>query len=146
MNFWIFVGEISFLVIIGFFFVFTFYNHREREEKAFRLSLLFLLALIAVNILFLVMPDFMRTLLFLTVLSLLTISIVQLNSYTREVYLISEYENKVVQLEKEGEILEISYSKANSLNHLGSYVQNQTFEKAKNVEYIKVLAGTAMAR
>lgn len=47
--------------------MFTLYNHREREEKAFRLSLLFLLALIAVNVLFLIMPGLLRTLLFLTV-------------------------------------------------------------------------------
>jgi ferredoxin len=67
MNFLIFVGEISFLILIGFFFVFSLYNHREREEKAFRSSLLILLGLILVNIFFLIMPGLLRNLLFLTV-------------------------------------------------------------------------------
>ena len=67
MNFLIFLGEISFLVLIGFFFVFTLYNRREREEKAFRSSLLILLGLITVNVIFLIMPGILRNLLFLTV-------------------------------------------------------------------------------
>jgi reductive dehalogenase len=66
MSFWLFVGEISFLVLIGFFFTFTLYSYREKEEKAFQSSLLFLLGLIVVNILFLIMPGLVRNLLFLT--------------------------------------------------------------------------------
>ena len=67
MNFLIFLGEISFLVLIGFFLIFTLYNRREREEKAFRSSLIILLGLITVNVFFLIMPGILRNLLFLTV-------------------------------------------------------------------------------
>jgi ferredoxin len=73
MNFLIFLGEISFLVLIGFFFIFTLYNHWEREEKAFRSSFVFLLGLITLNVLFLIMPGILRNLLFLTV-SLVTLA------------------------------------------------------------------------
>jgi len=66
MNFLIFLGEMSFLILIGFFLVFTLYNHREREEKAFRSSLIILLGVIALNVLFLIMPGILRNLLFLT--------------------------------------------------------------------------------
>lgn len=67
MNFWIFIGEVSFLVLIGFFAVFAVFSYREKEERAFRLSLLFLLGLITANILFLLLPGVMRNLLFLAV-------------------------------------------------------------------------------
>lgn len=67
MNLLIFLGEISFIVLVGFFSVFTIYNYREREEKAFRSSLLILLSLITINVFFLIMPGLLKNLLFLTV-------------------------------------------------------------------------------
>jgi ferredoxin len=67
MNVLVCLGEISFLVWIGFLSVFTVYNWKEREEKAFRTSLVFLLGLITINVFFLVMPGLLRNLLFLTV-------------------------------------------------------------------------------
>jgi ferredoxin len=67
MNFLVFLGEISFVVLIGFFSVFILYSYREREEKAFRSSLIILLGLITVNALILIMPGILRNLLFLTV-------------------------------------------------------------------------------
>jgi len=43
-------------------------------------------------------------------------------------------------------MLEINFSKANSLNNIGSYVENQAFEKVKQVEYIRVFESTVLAR
>lgn len=85
-------------------------------------------------------------LIFSVLLSLIIISIFQLNAYTREFYLIQNYENKLVQLNQENKILEINFSQANSLKNVGSYVQNQIFEKAEEVEYIRVLESTALAK
>jgi ferredoxin len=82
MNFLIFLGEISFFILIGFICVFALYSHREREEKAFRSSLTILLGLIIVNVLFLIMPGILRNLLFLTVflLTLTTFFIIYFSS------------------------------------------------------------------
>jgi ferredoxin len=67
MTFLMFFGEITFFVLIGFFLVFTLYNRREREDKAFRSSLVILLGLITLNVFILIMPVILRNLLFLTV-------------------------------------------------------------------------------
>lgn len=85
-------------------------------------------------------------LIFSILLSLLIISIFQLNAYTGDFYLIQNYEKKLVQLNQENKILEISFSQANSLKNIGSYVQSQIFEKAEEVEYIRILEGTALAK
>lgn len=85
-------------------------------------------------------------LIFFIMLSLLTVCIVQLNAYTEEIYLIQDYEKKLSQLSQENRLLEIDFSKVNSLNNIGSYVQNQIFEKAERVEYIQVLEGTVVAK
>jgi len=40
-------------------------------------------------------------------------------------------------------MLEINFSKANSLNNMGGYVENQAFERANKVEYIRVFGSYA---
>lgn len=78
--------------------------------------------------------------------SLLAASIYQLNFYTREVYSVKNQENKLNQLSQEIKTLEISFSSANSLANIGTYLQNQTFEKVSRVEYIQILGDTALAK
>ena len=72
------------------------------------------------------------------------ITVVQINAYIREVYLLQDYGNQIDQLTKENKILEINLSKDNSLNNINNYVQN--FEKAEQVDYIKVLDSTVVAK
>lgn len=70
--------------------------------------------------------------------SLLVICILQLNAYTRETYLIRDYESKLVQLKEDGKFLEVNFSKVNSLKNMGNYAQG--FEKAEKISYIRVLS------
>ena len=78
--------------------------------------------------------------------SLIFISILQVNAYTRELYLLQDYEARISQLTGENRYLEINFTKANSLNNIGGFVQNMIFEKAGKIEYIKVLETTALAK
>lgn len=77
-------------------------------------------------------------------LSLLIVCIFQLNAYTKEFYLIQEYERELGQLTQENKMLEINFSQADSLRNMGNYAQ--IFEKAGEVEYIKVLESTVLAK
>lgn len=64
MNFWVFIGEIAFLAIFLFFFCFALFSMKEKEEKAFRGSLLFFLLLLTINIAFFFFPGSIRSLFF----------------------------------------------------------------------------------
>ncbi len=77
-------------------------------------------------------------------LSLLVISIVQFNAYTREVYLIKNYQAQIGQLTEESKVLEISFSQENSLKNINNYLAN--FEKANKIEYIQVLESQVAAK
>jgi len=83
---------------------------------------------------------------FIFILSVLAVSILQINFYSKEVYLIHNYEQKIAQLTKLNKALEIDFSKVNSLGNVGSYVQNNVFVKTDKVEYISLLEGTALAK
>ena len=78
--------------------------------------------------------------------SLIFIFILQVNAYTRESYLLQDYETKISQLGEGNRYLEINFTKANSLDNMGNFVQNMIFEKADKIEYIKVLGTTALAK
>lgn len=79
-------------------------------------------------------------------LSLLIVLVIQFNTYTKEIYLIQDYEQNLNQLTKENKILEINFFKANSLRNIGNYIQSQVFEKAEQVDYIRILEGTVLAK
>jgi len=85
-------------------------------------------------------------LIFLIMVSLLVVSVFQLNNYTKEVYLIHSYEEEISQLTQKNKILEVNFSKVNSLKNIDGYLENQIFEKAEQVYYIRILDGTAMAK
>lgn len=80
------------------------------------------------------------------ILLLSTISIIQLNNYTREFYSIENYEAKVAELGTANRNLELNFSKADSLGNLTAYVQNQNFEKTGQVKYIRILEETALVK
>ena len=79
-------------------------------------------------------------------LSLIAISIIQVNAYTKEMYTVSEYQKQITELEGNNRMLEIDLSRANSLNNLEGQLENQVFVKADKIDYIKVLGGTALAK
>lgn len=70
----------------------------------------------------------------------------QLNAYTEEMYLIEGNKIEIEKLSKENKILEVNFSREESLENAGSFVENRNFEKAEGVEYIRVLESTALAR
>ena len=76
--------------------------------------------------------------------SLFASSIYLVNVYTSEVYAAHQYEKMVKQLSEENKFLEINMTKAGSLQKADNYVQN--FEKAGQIEYIRILESTALAR
>jgi len=87
-----------------------------------------------------------KILAFLAFFSIIVFSILQSNDYANDRYLIRDYENRIKNLNYENRYLEINYSLSNSFNNLGNYVQNKTFEKTDNIEYIRVLNSTALAK
>lgn len=84
--------------------------------------------------------------LFLTVLSLFAVIVFQINTYAKEFYLVQDYEKQISQLTQENKVLKINFSQANSLLHIDSLAQNQIFEKAGKVDYIRILESTALAK
>ncbi|PIR71609.1 MAG: hypothetical protein COX89_00380 [Candidatus Nealsonbacteria bacterium CG_4_10_14_0_2_um_filter_37_10] len=85
-------------------------------------------------------------LLFVSVISLLVLYIFQVSSLTGENYLLKNQERKLTEIKKEKEILEINFSKANSLANIENYFQNQNFEKANQVKYIQILESSVVAK
>jgi len=84
-------------------------------------------------------------------LGILTISffafyIFQVNSLTKEVYSIKNYERSLAQLSQENEDLEINFSKSSSFVNLDAYLQTQNFEKTATVKYIPILESQVAAK
>ena len=71
----------------------------------------------------------------LIVLSLLTVSIYQLNTYIAEIYSINTLEKEIIKIAQENKILEINTAKANSLSKIDDYLQG--FEKVDKIRYVK---------
>lgn len=88
----------------------------------------------------------LRVLTIFVLLALLVFSVFQINTYTKEIYLIQNYEKKLNQLTQENKILEINFSEVNSLNNISNYVQNKVFEKTNRVDYIRLLESTVLAK
>jgi predicted membrane protein len=83
---------------------------------------------------------------FLITAVLIAVCVFQLNAQAQETYLIKQYENKLDQLTQENKVLEINFSRTNSLSNIGTLAQNQVFEKTGKIEYIRVLETTALAK
>lgn len=83
---------------------------------------------------------------FSVTVALVAACVFQLNARTQEVYLLQQYEKQLNELTQENKLLEINFSKTNSLNNIGDLAQNQLFEKTTKIEYIRVLETTALAK
>ncbi|MCX6761053.1 MAG: hypothetical protein NTZ84_03070 [Candidatus Nealsonbacteria bacterium] len=79
-------------------------------------------------------------------ISLVIACIFQLNARAKEVYLLRQYQNQLNTITQENKVLEINFSKTNSLNSIGDLAQNQLFEKTNKIEYIRILETTALAK
>lgn len=75
---------------------------------------------------------------FISIISLLVVHIFQINSYTREVYDLKNYDKKLANLSQENAVLEINFSKANSLENVETYLKSQGFKKVSQVKYIHI--------
>ncbi|MFH1181164.1 MAG: hypothetical protein V1705_02010 [bacterium] len=75
----------------------------------------------------------------LSALPLLFFYVFGVNSLAREQYLLREQQRSVGSLARENEALEIEFSNANSLANLGGILQNEKFEFASKIKYIKIL-------
>ena len=82
----------------------------------------------------------------LATVALVVACVFQLNDRTKEVYLLEQYQDRLDALTQENKVLEISFSKTNSLNGIGELAQNQLFEKTNRIEYIRILDATALAK
>ena len=65
--------------------------------------------------------------------------IFQVNCLAQEVFLIKNYEGKLSQLSENNETLEIQWAQSSSLENVENYLQNQNFEKATKIKYIRIL-------
>ena len=82
----------------------------------------------------------------ISILFLLSFYIFQVNSLSKEIYLIENYEKQLNQLSEENEALEINFSKVNSLKNIVSYVETQNFERVNKIKYIRILETLVVLR
>jgi len=74
----------------------------------------------------------------ISIASLYIVYIFQINALTKDFYFNQNYNKKIEMLSQENESLKIDFSKAGSLVNVESYLQKQSFEKAKQVKYIQI--------
>ncbi|MDO8424829.1 MAG: hypothetical protein Q7S70_02720 [bacterium] len=83
---------------------------------------------------------------FVATAMLLAYYIVQVNSLTRERYLLGDYQERMAQFSRTNEVLEMNFSKTNSLTNADKYLAGQTFEKTNRVKYIQLLEDQVVRR
>lgn len=70
---------------------------------------------------------------------LLIFSVWQINEYSRAIFAIQNYQNNLNLASRENKTLEINFTKSNSLENFGNYLEVQPFEKASKIDYIRIL-------
>lgn len=70
------------------------------------------------------------------------ILIVQFNIQTKEIYSLKDYRKNIEILTKENEILRIQLSQSNGWGNIDSFIEENNFEKADLIKYIKVAGST----
>ncbi len=92
------------------------------------------------------MAKFIKATISISILFLLSFYVFQVNSLSKEIYLIENYEKQLNQLSEENEALEINFSEVNSLKNIVSYLQTQNFERANKIKYIHILETSVAIR
>lgn len=82
---------------------------------------------------------FLKITTFISIFCLLSFSILQIGCFTKEFYQIKNYEKKITKLTKENKILEIDFSKTNSLDNIENYLANEKFVKVNELKYIQII-------
>lgn len=76
---------------------------------------------------------------FVSIIALSIFYVLQINALTSENHLLNSQEKRLAEMKREAEILKINFAKANSLNNIEIYFQNQNFKKINQVKYIRIL-------
>ena len=82
----------------------------------------------------------------ISIFALLVLYIFQVNSLAREVFLIEDYQKNLAQIIENNEKLEINFAKFSSLENIENYLQNQNFEKAIKIKYIRILESSVVKK
>jgi sortase (surface protein transpeptidase) len=82
--------------------------------------------------------NFLWTIGFILIISLVILYIFQLTSITQAMYSIKNYSRQLEGLSQENEILEIKFSQLNSLENLRFLVTNLNLEKVEKIDYIEI--------
>jgi len=79
-------------------------------------------------------------------LVLLIFYIFQVGTLTQKIYLLGDFEERLEKLSKENEVLEIEFSKSNSLANIENYLIGENFVKANasQVKYLQILESTVV--
>jgi flagellar biosynthesis protein FliP len=81
----------------------------------------------------------MPTLALFLMLGLVAPLILQVNYLARDVFLISEYKQKLSQITDNNEGLKISLAQSSSLENIDDYIQSKNFVKATQIKYVQIL-------
>jgi len=82
----------------------------------------------------------------ITFLTLFMFSIFQIGRLTHQVYFQKEYKDKLSKALKENEILEINFSKVDSLGNIKNYLENGNFVKANKIKYIQIFESSVVSK
>jgi len=79
---------------------------------------------------------------------LLIFYILQVGTLTQKIYLIADYEKRLEKLSQKNEVLEIEFSKSNSLANIENYLIGENFVKANasQVKYLQILESTVVSK
>jgi hypothetical protein len=74
---------------------------------------------------------------------LLSISyIIQVGALSQEIYLTQSYREKLSVLSENNKLLDISFSKMDSLSNIDEHINGSRFVKSENIKYVRVLDGS----
>ena len=83
---------------------------------------------------------------FIGLVSLLGLYVFQINQMAKSDYLVESHEQRIKGLSHGNKTLEINFAQANALGNIENLVNNLNFEKAGEVDYIRVIGSTVVAR
>lgn len=81
---------------------------------------------------------FFKTLSLISIISLLIFYIVQVTGLAKDRYILAEGQKNLANLNEEKGVLEINFSKIQSMTNLDSYLLSQNFEKDQKTKYIQI--------
>lgn len=90
--------------------------------------------------------NFLWTLSFILIISLVILYIFQVTAITEAMYLIKNHSRQLESLSQENEILEIKFSQLNSLENLRFLVANLNLEKVGKIDYIEIPAASVVRK